>query len=88
MSERILVYHGKHGNEFWYARTPEETGKAFLALFKLIDEFVKAYVDAPADQQEYIAWARAGQADAAKYILQWRNGYEYEGWSLEMIKTP
>ena len=93
MTDQILVYYGKHATEFWFARTPEERDRAFLALFKRLDETCRAYTyehpdEIPKLQRKAIASARGGNPKAAEFLLKVRQHYEYERWSLETVNTP
>ncbi len=84
MATQILVYHGKHGDEYWLADTPEREAAAYLALFKLLDEW-HCYEDY---DEPVIAEARAGNWKTARSILRGRCDYEYEGWHLEVATDP
>jgi len=78
-SVKILVYHGKHGDQYWLVDTPERLAAAMRALFADLDDW-GCYVDEPAD---LLAAARGGDMRAVKRILESRNGCEYEGWDIE-----
>jgi len=80
---RILIYHGKCGDEYWLADTPERLEAAMRNLFTRLDEW-HCYED----DEEGIAEARAGDIRAIKWILQRRQDYEYEGWDLEEATDP
>jgi len=80
---RILIYHGKYGDEYWAADTPERLEAAMRKLFTRLDEW-HCYED----DEEGIAEARAGDIRAIKRILQRRQDYEYEGWDLEEAIDP
>jgi len=80
---RILIYHGKCGDEYWLADTPERLEAAMRNLFTRRDEW-HCYED----DEEGIAEARAGDIRAIKWILQRRQDYEYEGWDLEEATDP
>jgi hypothetical protein len=83
---RILVYNGKHGDEYWMADTPEHTTEAQAALFKMLDEEgCYAYGDI---NKGRLKNARDGDAGSIARILQIRNGYEYETWSFEEASVP
>jgi len=73
----ILVYHGKHGDEYWLADTPERLQAAMRQLFQMLDDW-HCYKSS----DEGVAAARAGDARAVKGILMRHAGYEYEGWDI------
>jgi hypothetical protein len=83
---RILVYHGKHGDEYWLADTPTRAAQAREALFKQLDE-QGFYHD---EDQDHLTKARAGDAIAIEGILESRGhcGCEYEEWDYEGIAVP
>ncbi len=78
----ILIYHGKHGDEYWLADTPERFRAAMRKLFTMLDE-MGCYEDDPGLEQ-----ARNGDHRFICHILQARNRYEYEGWDLEEVSDP
>ena len=80
---QILIYHGKYGDEYWLADTPERLEAAMRKLFARLDEW-HCYED----DEEGIAEARAGNIRAIKWVLQRRQDYEYEGWDLEEAIDP
>jgi len=81
---RILVYRGKHGDEYWLADTPARTKQAMTALFNQLDE-EGFYED---ENVNHLEMARDGDFKAIKGILESRECYEYEEWSLEEITVP
>jgi hypothetical protein len=83
-SKRILVYKGKHGDEFWMADTPERTAGAQAALFQMLDE--DGFYDYEEDVQ-LVERARGGYQRPIELILQRRNGFEYESWGYEEAKV-
>jgi hypothetical protein len=80
---RILIHHGKYGDEYWLADTPERLEAAMRKLFARLDEW-----GCYEDDEEGIAEARDGDIRAIKWILQRRQDYEYEGWDLEEAIDP
>ena len=80
---RILIYHGKHGDEYWLADAPEQMDAAFRKLFARLDEW-----GCYEDHAEGMAQARAGDIRAIKSILHRRQDYEYEGWDIEEALDP
>jgi hypothetical protein len=81
---RLLIYHGKYGDEYWLAYTPERLEAAMQKLFTRLDEW-RCYED---DEQNIVFRARAGDARAIRWLLDRHNGYEYEGWDLEKALDP
>ena len=80
---QILIYHGKYGNEYWLADTPERLNAALQQLFQRLDEW-HCYED----DEEGLAAARAGNPKAIRWILDRHSGGEYEGWDLEEAIDP
>jgi len=80
---KILVYHGKYGNEYWLVDTPQRLEAAKRQLFKQLDDWGCYDSD-----EEGLAEARAGDPKAIRWVLDRRNGYEYEGWDLEEAIDP
>lgn len=80
---RILIYHGKHGDEYWLADTPERLEAALRKLFARLHEW-----GCYEDDEDGIAEACAGDIRAIKWILQRRQDYEYEGWDIEEALDP
>lgn len=79
----ILVYHGKHGDEYWLADTPERLEAAQRQLFKRLDGWHCYDSD-----EEGVTEARAGDIRAIRWLLNRHNGYEYEGWGIEQATDP
>ncbi len=87
---RVLVYHGKHGDCYVSARTPEEMAKAYLYLFNQMDSMgYYDYEDAldVVEAKAYVA-AKAGDGRAAKWLLDCRSGGEYETIDVEWVVVP
>jgi len=80
---RMLIYRGKHGDEYWLADTPTRATQARKALFCQLDRM--GYYES---DQEKLEEARAGDARAIEFILECRQGYEYEDWDYEHIEVP
>lgn len=78
----ILVYHGKHDDEYWLADTPERLKTAQRQLFKRLDDW-GCY-----EQEEGVTEARAGDIRAIRWLLNRHEGYEYEGWDIEQATDP
>jgi len=81
---RILVYHGKHGDEYWLADTPTRAMQAREILFNRLDE--QGFYEF--DEDGLLPKARSGDAQAIEIILDSRNGCEYESWHYEDIEVP
>ena len=79
----ILVYHGKYGDEYWLADTPERMDAARRKLFQMLDE--QGFCQ---EHEAHLAEARAGDAKAIRWILEVHRDYEYEGWDLEAAFDP
>ncbi len=79
---RILIYHGKYGDEYLLADTPARIRAALRRLFKLLDE-QGCYEDQP-----HVEEARNGDDRAIRFILASRKGCEYEDWDLEEVIDP
>jgi hypothetical protein len=75
---KILVYFGKHGDEYFLVDTPERLEAALRYLFKLFDEW-----GCYSDDEEDIVEARAGNARAIRWVLERHCDYEYEEWRIE-----
>ena len=80
---QILIYHGKYGDEYWLADTPERLEAAMRKLFARLDEW-----GCYEDDEEGITKARAGDIRAIKWILQRGQDCEYEGWDLDEAIDP
>lgn len=82
---KALIYHGKY-DDMHLDATDED--KAFLALFSFIDKKLGYYCNITdkcpdwADELAALDGARAGSAKDAKWLLELREQYEYEGWDL------
>ncbi len=77
----ILIYHGKHGDEYWLADTPERFRAAMRKLFTMLDED-GCY------EGENVEQARSGDHRFICHLLQSRKDCEYEGWDLEEVSDP
>lgn len=74
---QILVYHGKHGDEYYLADTPERLAAAKAELFTMLDG--QGCYD---DNTPGINRARDGDPHAIARILCTRRHCEYEAWGL------
>lgn len=77
----ILIYHGKHGKQYWVVDTPARMDGAMRALFQQLDDW-HCYLD-PLEADEWLTAARAGDIRCIKAILESHNGYEYETWEID-----
>ena len=86
---KVLIWRSKHGNVMVCARDTEEEGKAWLYLFKCMQD--NNYYDC-VDGDEVDAYAKAQEGDpkAAAWLLCMRSdrGCEYENVEAEYIKVP
>ena len=82
----ILVYHGKHGKDYYVVDTPAQMEAAQRLLFEQLDEY-HCYED---DDPDDVAAARAGKIKAIKHLLHLHRdgGYEYEGWDIMEAIDP
>ena len=74
---RILIYHGKHGKDYYLVDTPERLEAAMRQLFQQLDD-CGCYED---DEQD-VAEARSGNIKAITWVLKRHAGYEYEEWEI------
>lgn len=83
---RILVHHGKYGDQYWLADTPERLEAALRRLFTELDE-LGCYTE---DEFRSLTLqkARGGDARCIRYILESRIGCEYEGWDVKEVCDP
>ncbi len=80
---RIIIYDGKHGQEYWIAETREQVRAALRELFTMLDG-MGCYTDwSNNDIQDLLPEARGGSHRAIYEILRARQSYEYEGWRTE-----
>lgn len=74
---RILVYYGKHGDQYWVANTSEQAAKAREALFRQLDE--EGCYDG--EDIEFLKKARTGDIQHIAVLLGSRRECEYERWA-------
>lgn len=85
---RILIYHGKHGDQYWLADTPTREMQALQALFTILDEW-GCYTEVDnTDVAHALPAAREGDPKAIHFILSVRDRYEYEEWVFEDVEVP
>lgn len=85
----ILVLKAKHGDYPVYARTPEESERAYLHLFQVMDKW-GMYFNLDGDEPDWYNRAKTGDAKYAKILLEYRSdhGYEYEQIGHIYPETP
>jgi len=92
--EKVLIYSNRKTEaHVWNVSTPEKRAKAFLSLFKLLDETWDCYVDLeydPGDQDPHevqlFKSAKEGDAKAAEQLLAGRLDSEYEYWTVTNVE--
>jgi len=84
---KILVWKSKHGDVYVYARDEEEEKRAWLYLFKCMDEN-RYYCDLDGDEPAAYKAAKEGNAKAAKWLLEMRSDGEYEQVETEYPVEP
>ena len=82
----ILIYHGKHGDEYWLADTPEQRDAAMRQVFTKLDQW--GCYDEDEGHSVALATARTGDAYFIRQFLESRKNCEYEGWDLEEVFDP
>ncbi len=85
---RVLVYHEKNGDCYVSARTPEEMEKAYLYIFKLMDDMGYYEEGLTAAEKTVYDTAKAGDGRSAKRLINHRNGCEYECVDVEWVVVP
>lgn len=88
---KVLVWSSKYGDVMVAARDPEEEGRAWLYLFKLMQENDFYFdLETDADEDEVAAYesAKAGDWQGAQWLLEMRSGGEYETVEVEYITEP
>ena len=86
---KVLVWRSKYGNVIVAARNTEEEDRAWLYLFKQMDE-MGYYHDLGDDEDEDEAYlqAKAGEAKGARWLLGIRDNYEYKEISPVEVVEP
>jgi hypothetical protein len=79
----ILIYHGKHGDQYWLVDTPARMNLAMKALFQQLDDMGCYEEDVRFDVLDN---ARRGGMQCIKAILESRCGYEYESWDTDIAE--
>ena len=83
---RILIYHGKYGDQYWLADTPERLETALRRLFTELDE-LGCYAEDEVRSLTLVK-AREGDARSIRHILERHKSFEYENWDLEEAYDP
>ena len=86
---KILIWKEKHENVMVAARDEAEEARAWLYLFKLMEEndFYHQY-DMGEDELAAYTDARCGSWKGARWLLELRSGGEYETVRVEYIVEP
>jgi hypothetical protein len=80
----ILILKMKHGDYAVYARDEAEQDRAYLHLFNLMDGHGYYRCGLDGDQVDWYEKAAQGDAQAAKWLLDYRSDFYYE---YEVIET-
>jgi hypothetical protein len=78
---RILVYHGKQGDQYWLADTPARLDAALRQLFLQLDA-EELYEEGERD----LAEARAGHSVYIRSLLERHRTREYENWEIAKVE--
>lgn len=92
---KLLVHEGKHGNRYILFQAGVDEDAAWLAMFRVFDEWEHFY-DGLADsdlakdrlQRMYYRQAKNGHMASARLLLQDRSGGEYETVYTQDVDTP
>ena len=79
---KILIYYGKHGNQYWMADTARRLDGAMRQLFDQLDEF-HCYEEVEDCNEAMLRAAREGDIGVIRRLLDAHNGAEYETWEIE-----
>ncbi len=85
--QKIIIWHSKHGDVYVDAATPEKEDRAWLFLFRLIND-MGFYCDLEDDEKDAYSGALKGNARAAKWLLDMRADYEYERITNDFLEQP
>ena len=81
MTTGILVYHGKYGDEYFLADTPERLEAAQQYLFQQLDE-MGCYHESKGHINVMLVRARLGDIQYIRHFLDTHRNREYEGWDI------
>ena len=84
---KILVWKEKHEDVMVAARDEAEEARAWLYLFKHMDE-MGYYCDLDGDEPEAYTEAKSGDWKGARWLLELRSICEYEEIEVEYITEP
>jgi len=84
---KILIWNSKHDNVLVCARSIEEEKRAWLYLFKCMDDN-GFYCDLDEDEAMAYKFAKKGDAVDARWLLEMRSGCEYERVRVETPVEP
>lgn len=84
---KLLVWKSKYGDVLVCARDPEEEKRAWLYLFKCMDE-MEYYQELDEDEATAYRAAKRGNPMGAKWLLDIRGDYEYERITVETAVEP
>ena len=87
-SPKLLSHRGKHGDRHILITDESQEHDAWLVMFRALDEWDQCYYELHGDEVEAYAAAKGGCGKAAKWLLQIRDSYEYEGMEIEHLETP
>jgi hypothetical protein len=79
---KILIYYGKHGNQYWMVDTARRMDGAMRQLFDQLDE-MHCYEDVEDCNEAMLRAARQGGISVIRRLLDAHNGAEYECWEIE-----
>ena len=86
---KILIWKSKHGHVYVSARDDAEEQRAYLYLFKMMDDIGYYSYDGAlnADEKVWYKAAKAGSGQAARWLVGNRFG-EYEEVETEYAMVP
>lgn len=85
---KLLIYRGKHGDRHILITDEAQEHDAWLMMFRTLYEWNQCYYDMEGDEAKAYAAAKGGCGWAANWLLQQRNGGEYESVEIEHLETP
>lgn len=86
MTTNILIYHGKHGNQYWVVDTEARLAHAEWELFQVLDD-LGCYDDAEAEEAHWVTAARSGSSWCARKLFDAHNSREYECWEIVIARS-
>jgi hypothetical protein len=86
---KVLIYgNRKQADDIYDISTPEKEAAAYLKLFQTLDKEWDVYCDLPVNQKDRYLKAKAGNASAAKSLLNARRDCEYEEFHFGELIDP